>query len=77
MAREDVGNINAVGNPTVRDMSNYGGNDGRGPIDNVLPTGIVARGNEVSSRDGYDRGVRRDMSTTRNQSKARGMSDRR
>jgi hypothetical protein len=72
----EFGSLNSVGEPGSPRMSAYGGNDGRGPVDNVLPTGIVARGNEVRAGDVYDKGERRGMSTARNASKARGMSER-
>lgn len=70
--------LNTVG--STRDytkIADGGGNGGRGPIDNVLPTGVVARGNEVSARDGFDRGERRGLGITRMTSKARMGSDRR
>lgn len=68
----EFGDLNAVGEVrSVGRMGSNGGNDGRGPIDNVLPTGIVARGNEVSASDVAGRGQRKDMSIARNTSKAR------
>jgi hypothetical protein len=78
MAEERMSGINSVGEPSdkFRTMGGEGGNNERGYLDNVEPTGIVARGNECSAKDGYDRGVRKQMSTMRNESKARGMSDR-
>lgn len=72
----EFGDLNSVGQPREMRSSAFGGNDGRGPVDNVLPTGIVAKGNEVSASDVVKRGVRRDMSSNRNVSKARGMSNR-
>jgi hypothetical protein len=73
---EGFGDMNTVG--TTRDLKSSadGGNSGRGPIDNVLPTGNIARGNEVRSSDGMDSGARRGMGMARG-SKGRGMSDRR
>lgn len=69
--QESFGELNSVGETreTNQSMGNgYGGNNGTGPIGNVYPTGIVATGNEVSARDVYMKGVRRDMSTMRNTS---------
>lgn len=68
----EFGDLNTVGDTrVVGRMGSMGGNDGRGPVDNVLPTGIVARGNEVSAGGGVDRGVRSGASFNRNTSKAR------
>ena len=68
----EFGDLNAIGEVrTVGRMGSMGGNDGRGPIDNVLPTGIVARGDEVKASDVYNKGQRSGMSTQRNQEKGR------
>lgn len=67
---EEFGDLNSIGQPK-RINSAMGGNDGRGPVDNVLPTGIVAKGDEVRASDVFDRGVRKEMSTSRNKSKSR------
>lgn len=77
MSRGDVGELNTIGTTRELGRQEYGGNDGKGPVDNTLPTGIVSTGNEVRAADGFDRGVRRGMSSTRNTSKARGMGERR
>jgi hypothetical protein len=55
-------------------MGSMGGNDGRGPIDNVLPTGNLTDGPEWSSgnADVMSRGVRAGMSTSKNMSIKRG-----
>ncbi len=69
---EEFGDLNAVGQTrTVGRMGSMGGNDGRGPIDNVLPTGIVAKGDEVKASDVYAKGERKGMSIARNTSKKR------
>ncbi len=74
---ESFGDLNAVGQVrTVGRMGSMGGNDGRGPIDNVLPTGIVARGDEVSAADVMNRGQRKGMSTSKGMEKKRMGSDR-
>ncbi len=73
---DGFGDLNTVGTTRELKSSEMGGNGGRGPIDNVYPTGIVATGNEVRSSDGMDRGARRGMGMARG-SKGRGMSDRR
>ena len=69
---ESFGDLNTVGQPrSVGRMGSFGGNDGRGPLDNVLPTGIVARGVEPKEVDVMNRGIRSGMSTSRNTPKAR------
>lgn len=69
---DEFGDLNAVGQVrVVGRMGSLGGNDGRGPVDNVLPTGIVARGDEVKASDVYNKGQRKGMSTSRNESKGR------
>jgi hypothetical protein len=67
----EFGDLNTIGNPKELRSNAYGGNDGRGPVDNVLPTGIVASGDEVRAMDVFERGVRKDTSFSRNRSKAR------
>ena len=67
----EFGDLNAVGEVRiVGRMGSFGGNDGRGPIDNVLPTGNLTDGPEWSSRAGdmINKGVRAGMSTARNMS---------
>ena len=45
---KDIVGINALGNPeTVR--FDKGGNMNRGPVGNVLPTGVIASGDETPS----------------------------
>ena len=69
---EEFGDLNSVGQVrTVGRMGSMGGNDGRGPIDNVLPTGVVARGDEPKAADVMNRGIRSGMSTSRNTEKKR------
>lgn len=71
--------LNAVGsgNSVGKVMGGEGGNGGKGYIDQTYPTGVVARGAQISMRGGDAwRGERRGMSVERNSSKARGMSDR-
>jgi hypothetical protein len=68
----EFGDLNSVGEVrTVGRMGSIGGNDGRGPIDNVLPTGIVSRGDEPKAADVMDRGIRAGMSTSKNMPKKR------
>lgn len=68
----DFGDLNAVGEVrSVGRMGSMGGNDGRGPLDNVLPTGIVARGDEPKAADVAFRGMRAGMSIARNEGKKR------
>jgi hypothetical protein len=77
---ESFGDLNAIGQPREMRSDGYGGNNGRGPIDNVYPTGIVADGNEVRASDVFGRGVRAGASVQKNESKARNrarMSERR
>ena len=70
---DSFGDLNTFGTPkSVGRMGSVGGNDGRGPVDNVLPTGVVADGVEVRASDVFERGVRRGTSVVRNTSKARG-----
>jgi len=69
---ENFGDLNTIGQVrTVGRMGSMGGNDGRGPIDNVLPTGIVARGVEPKDVDVMNRGVRGGMSTAKGTDKMR------
>ena len=77
MARGETGELNSVGVPEYAGRSEYGGNSGHGNLGQVYPTGIVADGNEVKARDVFNRGIRRGASVEKNESKARGMSDRR
>ena len=56
---------------SVGRFGSVGGNDGRGPVDNVLPTGVVADGTPVRAADAFERGIRRQASFARNTSKAR------
>ena len=68
----EFGDLNAVGQPReVGRMGSMGGNDGRGAVDQVLPTGIVSRGNEVKAADVANKGQRKGMSVARNEQKAR------
>ncbi len=72
MANDEFGDLNAVGEVrSVGRMGSNGGNDGRGPIDNVLPTGIVARGEDMKAADVMNRGIRSGMSTAKNTEKKR------
>ena len=76
---DTFGPLNSIGEveTTGRNMGGeYGGNDSTGPIGNVLPTGIVARGANINS-SGADmsKGMRSGMSTSRNSMKGR-MSNR-
>jgi hypothetical protein len=72
MADESFGDLNTIGQVrSVGRMGSMGGNDGRGPIDNVLPTGIVARGDEVRASEVMFRGQRSGMSVARNTEKKR------
>lgn len=73
MAREDFG-IEDVTFGTPRSVGRFGsvgGNDGRGAVDNVLPTGVVADGTPVRAADAFERGIRKQASFARNTSKAR------
>jgi hypothetical protein len=76
-ARGGLGELNSVGEPDYELRSEYGGRTGKGPLDQVLPTGEVATGNEVKARDVFNRGIRRGASVEKNESQARGMSNRR
>lgn len=72
MAEEGFGDLNTIGQVrSVGRMGSMGGNDGRGPLDNVLPTGIVARGDEVRASEVMFRGARAGMSVARNTEKKR------
>lgn len=73
-ARGQMSDLNAVGTAKYvgqRLDDGEGGNNDRGNIDQVLPTGITAKGQDVSSKDDFKRGVRGGMSSTRNESIAR------
>jgi len=72
--RGSFGEINSVGEPDYELRSEFGGRTGTGPLDQVLPTGEVATGNEVKARDVFERGERKGSSVTRNESKIRGSS---
>ncbi len=67
---DSFGDLNAVGEPkSIGRMGSNGGNDGRGPIDNVLPTGALTDGPDWSRGDaGAMKGVRADMSISKNRS---------
>lgn len=72
---QGVSDLNAVGTAEYvgqRMGVEEGGNNGRGYIDQPMPTAITARGQEVSSRDDFRKGVRGGMSAVRNDSIARG-----
>lgn len=69
---EEFGDLNTIGQVrTVGRMGSMGGNQDRGPLDNVLPTGIVARGDEVRASDVMNKGIRSGMSTARGVEKKR------
>jgi hypothetical protein len=70
-ARGGIGELNSVGEPDYELRSEYGGRTGTGPLDQCLPTGEVATGNEVKARDVFERGERRGASVTRNESQLR------
>lgn len=72
-AREEASDLNAVGTARYvgQRMGGEGGNPGVGNIDQKLPTGIMAKGNEVKSADGFLEGERRETSFAKNQSKMR------
>lgn len=68
----EFGDLNSVGEVrSVGRMGSMGGNDGKGPLDNVLPTGVVARGDEVRASDVMNKGIRSGMSTSRGTEKKR------
>lgn len=63
--------INVLGNARYVGQkmgAGAGGNPNRGLLDQTLPTGIVASGQDVASKDDFARGIRRDMSSIRNES---------
>jgi len=69
---DSFGDLNTIGQVrSVGRMGSMGGNDGRGPIDNVLPTGVVARGDEPKAADVMNRGQRAGMSTSKGTDKMR------
>lgn len=69
----EFGELNAIGEARYvgQTMGGEGGNLLKGPISNVYPTGIIARGNELRAESGMDRGMRKGTSFQRNESKAR------
>jgi hypothetical protein len=67
-------NINAFGKAEwvgQRMGSDPGGNPNKGYLDQCLPTAYMAKGQDVSSKDDFKRGVRGGMSSTRNESLAK------
>lgn len=77
---QGIEDLNAVGTARYvgqRMGAEEGGNNGRGYIDQCMPTAITAHGQDVSSRDDFKKGVRGGMSSARNESLARGERGRR
>lgn len=77
---QGIRDLNAVGTAEYvgqRMDSGEGGNNDRGSIDQPMPTAITAKGQEVSSRDDFKKGVRGGMSSTRNESIFRGRESKR
>lgn len=73
-ARGEVMDVNTVGTGRYvgqRMGAEPGGNPGKGNIDQVLPTGVMARGADVKSADVFLSGERREASFAKNQSKMR------
>jgi hypothetical protein len=75
--RDQIGEINSVGETMYQPSTEGGGRTGTGPIDNRYPTSYMAEGNEVKARDVFNRGVRKGTSVEKNESQARGASNRR
>lgn len=72
--RGQFGGINVLGSAMYvgqRLGAGDGGNNDRGDMDQTLPTGITATGQEVSSRDDFKKGIRGGMSSTRNEQRMR------
>jgi hypothetical protein len=70
--------INAVGNPNkVMPTSNTSESHGYGPIGNCRPAMIVANGLSIDTGTLFaNKALRKDMSTTRNESLKRSLSSR-
>lgn len=64
-----MSSLNAIGTAMYCGQtmgSGEGGNEDRGDIDQHMPTAIMASGQDVSSKDDFRKGVRKEMSSTRN-----------
>jgi hypothetical protein len=70
-ARSEMDSLNAVGTARYvgQRMGGEGGNMGKGNLDQTLPTGEMAKGNDVKSADGFARDERAEASFVKNKSK--------
>ncbi len=66
---DEFGDINAVGDGRVIGrMGSTGGNSGKGPLGQTLPTGNLTEGPEWSRDTDMNKGARADMSISKNRS---------
>lgn len=74
-ARGEIdGSVNVIGSARYvgqRFGSGEGGNPEKGNLDQTLPTGVMAKGNDVRSSDVFLSGERKETSFAKNQSKMR------